>query len=515
MGGRRPSGDTVSDGERAHRSGPPAAAAPDAEPNVLDTSAAGMLIIRGGVLRFGSYAAVVALSVLSASLLTRYLGVSRFGQYTTVISLVTLISIVTDAGMSNLAIREYAMREGPERDALMRDLLGLRVVLTAVGVVAVSAFAVAADYSAALLGGTVVAGVATIGLVLQHTLSIPIAAELRLGTLSLLELARQALSVAAIVALILLGAGLFPLLAVALVVNAALVPVTAALARSEISLRIELRPRRWRVLLRLTVAFSLASAVGAVYIYTAQIITSLVASPHQSGLFAASFRVFIVAVTVPGLLVSGAIPLLARAARDDRERLAYAMQRIFEVSLILGVAAALSLLAGAQFVIKVVAGPHFAGAVDPLRILGVAMIASFLVAGWGFSLLSLKRYSGLLTVNLAAFVVSCVLTLILATDHGARGSSLATLCGESTLAAGYLLVLVRGNPELRPRLAVVPKVILAAAPGVALAFTPGLPSLPRAVIVLVVYGLLIALTRATPREITELIPRPPRWSAGG
>ena len=492
-------------------SGEPADDLPtEVEPNVLDTSAAGGLIIRGGVLRLGSYIGVVGLSILSAALLTRYLAPTGFSQYTTVLSLVGLIAIVTDAGMSNLAVREFSVGEGAERDALMRDLLGLRIALTTVGVVLVTAFAVAAGYSTALLGGTVVAGLATIALVLQHTLTIPVTAELRLGALSLLELARQALAMIAIVVLIVLGAGVFPLLAVTLVVYVVLIPVTARLARGRISLRMELRPRRWRSLLAQTIAFSLATAVGAVYVYTAQIITSLVASGHQSGLFAASFRVFIVAVTVPGLLVSGAIPLLARAARDDRERFAYATQRIFDVSLILGIAAAIGMLAGAQFVIAVVAGPKYAGAAASLRILGVAMSASFLVAGWGFALLSLKRYTGLLVVNAAALLVSCVLTLLLASEHGARGAAVATLCGELTLASGCLLVLVYGNPELRPRLQIVPKVALAAVPAVVLVLALGLPSLVRAVIGLVVYGLLIGLTRAIPDEITTLIPRPRR-----
>ncbi len=75
---------------------------------------------------------MVALSVLSAALLTRHLGVVRFGEYTTVLSLVGIVAAVTDAGMSALGTREFAVREGAERDALMRDLLGLRMMLTSV-----------------------------------------------------------------------------------------------------------------------------------------------------------------------------------------------------------------------------------------------------------------------------------------------------------------------------------------------------------------------------------------------
>jgi O-antigen/teichoic acid export membrane protein len=485
-------------------------------PDVLDTEAAGGMLVRGSVLRFGSYVGVVALSVLSAALLTRHLGVGRFGQYTTVISLVSLVAAVTDAGMSNLGTREFAVLEGAERTALMRDLLGLRVAMTLGGLILATVFVVVVGYGPALVAGTVVAGLATVALVLQHTLSIPLAAELRLGAISLLDLARQALSVAAIVVLISLDAGLFPLLAVTLVVYLVLMPVSVALARGRISLRVELRPHRWVALLRPTLAFSLATAVGTIYIYVGQILTSFVASPHQSGLFAVSFRVFIVATGVPGLLVSGTLPLLARAARDDHERLSYGLQKIFEVSAVVGVATALGVLAGAQFIVAVVAGPQFAGAAAVLRIQGLAMAVSFLIAGWGVALISLKLYGAAVVANAVALVTSVTLTLVLASTHGARGAALATVGAELTLASGTLVALLRAHPELRPRLTVLPKVAFAAAPALALtlALVGELSSLVRTVLALTVYGLLILLTRALPQEILELIPRRRRAQGG-
>lgn len=474
--------------------------------DILDTDQAGGRIVSGGVLRLCSYVAMVGLSVLSAALLTRHLGVNRFSQYTTVLSLVSVISAVTDAGMSTIGTREFAVREGADRDALMRDLLGLRIALTSCGVMLVVAFALAAGYRTPLLIGALVASLGTIALVIQHTHTIPISTALRLGTLAVLELARQVLSVAAIVALVLVGAGVLPLLVVVPAVNLLLIVPTARLARHEISLRVGFRPRRWLSLLKLTVSFSLATAVGTIYVYTAQILTSLVTSEHQSGLFAASFRVFIVLAAVPGLLVGGSLPLLARAARDDHERLGYALERIFEVSLILGMATVLGTLGGAQFIIAVIAGPKYAASAGVLQIQGIAMLASFVLAGWSFALLSLKRYRALLAVNLLALVVSFVLTLVLAGADGARGAAIATLCGESTLAVASLIVLVRGHPALRPRLTVAVKVLASAAPAAALALLPGVPSIVRALLALLVYGVLILATRAVPGEVLELLP---------
>jgi O-antigen/teichoic acid export membrane protein len=477
------------------------------EHDVLDTTEAGGRFLRGGALRLLSYVATVLLSVLSAALLTRHLEVARFGQYTTVLSLVAVVSAITDAGMASVGTREFAVRRGADRNELMRDLLGLRVALTLVGVVLSAAFALAAGYDTALFVGMVLASLGTVALVAQHTYTIPLAAQLRLGTLAWLDLARQVLSVAAIVVLIALGAGVLPLLAVVLAVNLVLIAPTAALARHAVSLRLALRPRHWAELLRLTVSFSLATAVGTLYVYAAQIITSLAASSHESGLFAASFRVFIVAAAIPGLLVGSALPLLARAARDDRERLGYALQRIFEVSLILGVGMALATLGGAQFVIHVIAGDSYSGSAEVLRIQGLAMIASFMLTGWSFALLALQRHRGILLANAGAFVVSCVLTLVLAGSDGADGAAIATLCGESALAAGLLAALVRGHPELRPKLGVMFKVLLAAAPAAVIALVPDLPSLVRGLLALGAYALLLLIMRAVPAELYELLYR--------
>lgn len=475
------------------------------EPDVLDSSAAGGLLVRGSVLRLGSYVGVVALSVLSAALLTRHLQPVRFGEYTTVMSLVGLVSAVTDVGMSALGTREYAVRGGADREAFMRDLLGLRVALTLAGVLIACAFAIGAGYDIALLVGTALAALSVVALVYQHTLTIPLSAHLRLGALSALDLIRQAMSVALIVALVAAGAGVLPFLIVALAVNLLLILPTASLARGQISTRLALRPRAWAGLLRLTVSFALASAVGTIYVYTAQILTSLAASAHESGLFAASFRIFIVISAVPGLLAGSALPLLARAARDDRGRLAYALRRMFHVSLIVGIAAALGCLAGARFMVAVVAGPAYAASAGALRIQGLALIASFLLAGWGYGLLALRRHRALLLANGAALLVSAALTLLLAHADGARGAALATVCGETTLAVGYLLALASSSPEYRPQLGALAKVALASAPAWVVALLPSIPSLPRMLAAWAAYALMLLAVKAVPPEAKELL----------
>lgn len=473
--------------------------------DILDTTEAGGVVVRGGTLRLVGYLSGLLLSVASISLLTRHLGVGQYGQYTTVLSLVTVVGAVTDAGMGGLGTREYAVTSGAERDQLMRDLLGLRLALTAAGSLFALAFAIAAGYSPSLLAGTALACLGLVAMVTQTMYAVPLAAKLRLGWMTTLDFTRQALTVACIVALVLVGAPVLPFLAIALPVNVLLTIWTIQRVRGQMPLLPSLHIRGWVALVRSTIAFAMAMAVGTVYVYTAQVLTSIVASEYQNGLFAVSFRVFIVLVFIPGLLVGGAFPLLARAARDDRERFAYAVERLFEVSMILGVAAALALVFGAHTIIMIVGGPSYAAAASALRIQGVALAVSFTLATWGFALLSVREHRGLIVTNALAFLVSCGLTVGLASAYGARGAATATLAGELTLAIGYVIFLVRRAPELRPKLGIVAKVALAATPAVLFGVLGGLSSWLEAIGAVLIYGVLLLPLRAVPEEIWVLI----------
>jgi O-antigen/teichoic acid export membrane protein len=473
--------------------------------DVLDTPAAGGLVIRGATFRVIGYVTGTALATISIALLTRHLGLTRFGQYTTVISVVTVTSALTDLGMSGLATREYAVLSGAERDDFMRNLLGLRIAISLIAVVFATGFAIAAGYDTALIVGTALASLG-VGLgSLQTTVAAPLTATLQLGQTSALEVLRQAVLVALTAILIVLGAGLLPLLAALVPAALVVLAATALLARRHISIRPSLRRAGWVTLIRTTVAFSLATGVGTMYVFATQILTSLATTGDQNGLFAAAFRVFIVVASTAGLIVVAAFPVLARAARDDHERLAYAVQRLFEVVVILGVAAALGVVTGAKPIIAVVAGPHYAAAAGVLRIDAGALVASFLLATFGLALLSLHRHRALILANLLALSITATLTLALASSYGARGGAVATVCGEWVLSLAYLFALSRGPDGLRPKPAVVVKVVIAAIPAFSVMLLR-LPDVAQLLLATLLYTCGIIVLKAIPRELYGMLP---------
>jgi len=471
---------------------------------ILDTPQAGPMVIRGSVLRVLGYGAGMLLSVGSAAVLLRYLSVADFGRYTAVLSLVTIVAGLTDAGMTTIGVREYTVREGEDRTRLMRNLLGMRLVLTLAGVGIAVGFGMIAGYTEAMVLGIALAGAALVLQVVQGTIGVPLQARLQLGLVTGLDLVRLAGMVLALCVSTLAGAGLAVLLAAPLPVAIVLVFVTITLVRGAVPVAPAFDRETWRDLLALTLPFAAATAVGTIYIYLTIVLMSLVTSEQETGIFGASFRVFVVLGGVPGLLVGSAFPLLARAARDDRLRLGYAVQRLFEICVICGIGVALVTIVAAPVVIDVLGGDKYADAVPVLRIQAIAVLASYLVALGGYTLLSLHRHRALLIANAVALVASAGLTLALAPGLGAVGAAYASVAGECTLAIGYLLALLRGADGIEISLATLPRVALAASGAGAVVLLP-VPVVVAAVLCAVVFvGLLVAL-RALPAEVFEAL----------
>jgi O-antigen/teichoic acid export membrane protein len=478
-------------------------------PDILDTPAAGPAAIRGGILRLGGYGAGVALSVLSAALLIRHLGPTDFGRYTAVISLVTILAAIAEGGMTNIGVREYSVLPPGRREQFLVELTGLRLVTTAVGVVLAVGFAAVAGYDRQMVAGSAIAGLGMLLLGAQFSYAVPLQSQLRLGWVTALELVRQAATVAAIVLLVSAGASLVPFFWVTAVGSLAALVLTVPLVRGLVPFLPSFRTRDARRLLALTVPFGAANAVGAVYVYLAVVVLSLISTKEQTGYFGASFRVFLVLGAVAGLLVASAFPILARAARDDDSRLAYALQRLWEILLLLGVGVALCTAVGAGLAIDVVAGDDFQPSVDVLRIQSLALLATYLIAVWGFALLSLAFYRAILLANVVALLVSLTLALLLGHAYGAEGAAVATVFGEAALAAGYAVALFRRRPDLRSSVEIVPRAAAAVVPAAAVLLVPGLPDEARLLAVAAVYALAAWLVGAIPEEVVQAL-RPRR-----
>ena len=169
--------------------------------------------------------------------------------------------------------------------------------------------------------------------------------------------------------------------------------LTLIVFRRQVPMRIRVVPGEWRALVAPVLSYAAAVAAAAIYFRVAILLVSVLSSGRQLGYFGLSFNVMAALFAIPAMLVSVAFPIFSRAARDDHARLAYAIERVFEVSLIVGAWMSLAIALGARFAIEVIGGHKFVPAADVLAIQGISVGATFVGTVWGFGLLSLATPS--------------------------------------------------------------------------------------------------------------------------
>ena len=358
---------------------------------LLDKPEAGVVADGGSVVRAGGYALGLMLGLISAPLLTRHLGVVDYGRYITVFSVVALLAGVTEGGLNAMGIREHARLKEPGWTAVMRDMLGMRLTLTTLGGLAAVAFSVLAGYDSTMVLGTVGGAIALLFLTSQDFLMVGLQGELRFGSVTAAELVRQTANTVLIVALVVAGAGLLPLLWVPLPAGIVGLLFAAALVRTRMPLRPSFDLGRWRPLLRDTLPYALAVAIGTVYFRAAVLITSLVTSDVQVGYFGTSFRIIEILLAIPPLVLGAAFPILAWASVRDRARHTGVLQRILELAFVAGAFMALVTALAAPFAVRLIAGDDFEPSIPVLRIQAIALAANFLCVAAGYGLLSQGR----------------------------------------------------------------------------------------------------------------------------
>jgi O-antigen/teichoic acid export membrane protein len=476
--------------------------------NALTAPDAGDRTIRGGSLRAAANITGVLTGAISAPLVVRHLGVEAYGKLALVNSIVFVATALSEGGLTQVALRRYASSEAGEQRVLIAALLGLRVALTAVVTVLALAFGVVAGYPEVVLVGISLGMVALLLNVIWGTQLTNLMARLRLTGVAAIEMLRALSTTVFLVVLVVIGAGLVPFYVVAPAAAAVTFAATTYAVRGHVPLRPRFDAERWRELLRETLLYGAATALGAIYFQLALVITSLLTTEHETGLYAIAFRIVELANGVPWVLATSVFPIFAHAAVNDEERLRYALGRVTDVCLLVGGFTTVGVMLGAPFGIDLVAGDEGAGAVDVLRLTAIGLIATYLVAAWSLLLASRGRFALLLKLNAAVFTLAIVLSLVLVPEFGAEGAGAVTATLEILLAVLYLWALRRELPGLRAGLTTVPKLLAA----LAVAAAVGVPLLSvssalAAACGLVAYTAVVLVLRAVPPEVWQALQR--------
>lgn len=476
----------------------------------LRSGDAGTVAATGGAVRLQTRLLAMALALGSTLVLVRGLSESQFGQLSLIVALVTIVSGVSDLGLSGVGIREWIRRPPAARRALLADLLGLRLVAIAVGSLLALAFALVAGYGSVVVLGLLAALVGTAFNAVQGALAIPLIAQLRQGLVGAVELLFVAVQTGVQVVLVLVGAGVVP-------IAAALIPAGLAGMLAIVALARERPPRpRFETatlmpLLRESAAFAAAGAVSVVYLRIAVLLGPAFLTASQFGAFSIAFRSVEQLTVLPALLTSALFPVLTHAALHDRARLARGYDSLWRSTTALGAVAAAGTIGIAPLMTLVLTGGRDTITVTTFVVLGCALGALFVGAGAMWMLLAERHYRAVLAINVGALVCNVGLTAAAGSWFDPRWFGLGVLASELLIALVADAVCRRGlarsghplPPGAGVHLAKVVASVLAAL--AAFAATHDLfPLVPLAAAGGAGCGVLL-LTRAVPLELRALV----------
>ena len=478
-----------------------------AEGDVLRDEHTGLRVVRGAAARIIGFGIANLLAAIGSVFLLRYLGVVDFGRYGTVMALMAIVNVLTDAGLTITGSRELALRDaGHDRRDLVRVVLGIRLTLAVAGVAIATAFSAVAGYGSQLVAGTALAGVGVILVAASAALTLPLTVELRNTRLAVLEVIRNGLQVAGVIAGVILSAALVWFFAAQVFAGVGLLLLLPLL----VGVRGMVAPRwslaAWRPVIRAALPIALASVVAVVYFRILVVLASLLATPTETGLFVTSARILEIISGIPLLLTGVALPVVTVAAQENEARLRYILQRMTEMAALLGVLSAVLIALGAGPAIAVLGGPKFADAAPVLRIQGIAMITIYLVQAWVTTLIGLGRQAAITRATLVGLGAVLAAGSILIPPLEAKGAAIATIAADAVFAGAILVALRRVGPGKTLSFAFVPRVVLAGGLALLPALIPGMPDAVATVLALFVFVGAAWVLRLVPGEVRDALP---------
>jgi O-antigen/teichoic acid export membrane protein len=353
-----------------------------------------------------------------------------------VLSVVAIAALVSDVGLTGLALRDSARAQGDRRAELLSGLMGVRVIVAVLGVVAAVGFAALAGYDADVVLGAAIASAGLFPQIYADMVVVTLVVDGRFAGATSVETARSVGSSVLIIALVIAGAGLPWFLAAW--AGAALIAAATArrFGRGAVSFTWPSRSSA-KAALAGSAGYTLATALHVIYFRSVMLVVATRGAAAAAGEYAAAFRITEFVGAAAGQAAGSTTPTLARDVSAAKRVLAAAGG----FGVLIG--AALALLA--PLAMKVLGGEALESAADTLRLQAIAAGLMFPSFAAGAVLFTRHRYRALITANATALGVALIAALLLVPDHGANGAAVAACLGELALVAAQGAALTRSQ----------------------------------------------------------------------
>lgn len=444
------------------------------------------------------------ISIVTVSLAARTLDPDGFGVWTAVGAFIGIFGVLTDLGLTTVAMQKMAAE--PEREAeWLGAMAGLRLALSFV------AAALCAITVPLFLDGEDQAHLAAWILTLTifstgaNALMAVFNSRLRAGLALSFGVVQSVLWLIVCVVFYVLGANVvdFALAYVGVLTVIAALQIQATRRFAHIAWRAG--RELWRPLMRLAVPIGISGIAVSIYYQIDAVLLLQLADAEETGIYGAAYRFLTPLMFLPAAVMSSFFPVLSAVYARDPERVRRLVQRAAELMAVISLPILAVTIALSDQIIDLLYGAEFAGAADVLPVLMIAFVSICFGTLAGFLAPLLNLHWRLALYSGVGAVANVALNLVLIPKYGALGSAWATVATE-----GLTMTLMFVTALLALRLTItswrmLATVLVAAAMTGAMVLTAPLGLIPAGLIGTLLYaGGLLGLRVVQVDELRKL-----------
>ncbi len=392
------------------------------------------------------------ISVVTVALTARTLDTDGFGVWTAVSAYVGIFAVLTDLGLTTVAMQRMAAE--PERESeWLGALAGMRLLLSfgaaALCAVFVPVFLDTGHAAAWILTGTIFSSGGSALMAVFNT-------RLRAGLALSFSVLQSFMWLGVTIAFYLLDVGVVAFAIAYMLVLVVICTLQLQATRHYAYIAWRAGRSLWRPLMRVAVPLGIASILISIYYQIDSVLLLQLSDAHEAGIYGAGYRFLAPLLFLPAAVMSSFFPVLSAVNDHDPDRVRRLVQKAAELMTVISLPILAVTIALSDQIVHALYGDPFAATAEVLPVLMIAFVSICFGSLAGFLAPLLNLHWRLAIYSGIGAIANIALNVLLIPKYGALGSAWVTVATEV-----MTMVLMLGTALVTLRLRVQPWRLLA------------------------------------------------------
>jgi O-antigen/teichoic acid export membrane protein len=402
------------------------------------------------MVQFAGKTITFIVAILSTAVIAKSLGPEYFGNYTIILAYLSFAAAFGDLGLQTIAVREAAKRE--ERTAQLAACLFWIKGFWGGGVLVLATICLSFLRFERMT--KVGFAIAAIGVMFTSLTAVPnmiFQSKIQLQYSTVADIAGQTLFLvlAALIAYApTLHSPFYLYLTAGNVAAFTTFAVAMLLASRMGKLSFQFDRSTAEEMVKSTLPLSVIFLLSQIHFKGDTILLSLLKPDRDVGIYGLAYRFFEASLIVPAVLMSSIFPLLSRH-HNESDTFTVIARKSFFLLLPSGLAVAIVIYFLSPHLLLWVGGKSFAESVFPLRMLGLALIFSFINSLFAYIVIVMNRQKDILFISASGVMLNLLLNLLFIPRYSYKACATITVITEcyGMCLMGYLAYKASGfNP---------------------------------------------------------------------